>query len=67
MESTKVVSRGSCGVLFAVVILGERTEHEFLGRRKHIKRESHFILVLLLLHPFREIGGLGEKEGEGGY
>lgn len=44
-----------------------RTEDELLGRRKHVKRESHFILVLLLLHPFREIGGLREKEGEGRY
>lgn len=44
-----------------------RTEDEFLGRRKHVKREGHFILVLLLLHPFREIGRLREKEGECGY
>ena len=64
MESVQVISRRfrvlSCGV-------EARTEDEFLGRRKHVKRESHLILVLLLLHPLREVGGLGEKEGQGRY
>lgn len=41
-----------------------RTEDKLLGRRKHVERESHFILVLLLLHPFREICRLREEKGE---
>ena len=49
-----------CG---AHVILLARTEDKLLGRRKHVKRESHFILVLLLLHPLREVGGLGRAQG----
>lgn len=43
-----------------------RTEDEFLGRREHVEREGDLVLVLLLLHPFCEVGGLREEEGEGG-
>jgi len=66
MESEQMVSSQSfrfcCGM-----VSGTRTEDELLRGRKHIKRERHFILILLLLYPFREIGRLREEEGEGGY
>jgi hypothetical protein len=45
---------------------GARTEDEFLRRREHVEREGHFVLVLFLLHPFGEVCGLREQEGEGG-
>jgi hypothetical protein len=43
-----------------------RTEDEFLRRREHVEREGDFVLVLFLLHPFGEVCGLREQEGEGG-
>lgn len=43
-----------------------RTEDELLRRRKHVQRECDFILVLLLLHPFCEVGRLRQEKGEGG-
>jgi hypothetical protein len=43
-----------------------RTEDEFLRRREHVQRKGHFVLVLFLLHPFGEVCGLREQEGERG-
>ena len=41
-----------------------RTEDEFLGRRKHVQRERHFVLVIFLLQPFDQARGLKEEKSD---
>ena len=45
--------------------LGNRTEDEFLGRRKHVKGECDFILVFLELKPSDEGGDVGDSLSRG--
>lgn len=59
------------GVVFAVFPsmcggMGNRTEDELLRRREHVEGEGDFVLVVFLLEPADEGGGLVEEEGEEG-